>query len=372
MNRIRLSARHLVATGVALAVVVAATVTGWLAIDRLDKKAASGETTESLDAAYGVARHAGLLVSASAVPTNFRMTPEHLAEISDSVAQSSAAMNDHLEVLEAHDRGGRADRIREHADALLATAELIENQRPELVRMLAEGQADLRDFRYGFSKELEAAMVTSIDDQIYHMMTNYDESGQPLQSELGPIPEDVLRLYHIATLANTQGVAIIKLRGAAVLPYANMIPYIQEDFESEVQRLERSINYLAENGAPNLHPDAVSLLQQVVSYGEGENNIWDRTTARLQMAAVENRQIAEKERILEHLYFELDEVVADINQRADDANDSVNRDVLWALIVLLVIAVMGVLSILAAARHLGAKPGDSSEGEESATPAAAT
>ena len=252
MNGFRTSASQLLAAGAALVIVIAAVATGWLATDRLDSRAATSDNTETLAAAFGVARHAGSLVSASAVRTNFRMTPDSLEGISASVAGIETALYEQLEILEASGQGAQ---IRQHVDALVANAELIRSGRPELLSMLKDGESELRNFRYGFSKDLEAAMTTSMDDQIYHLMTGYDDFGMPIQATSDPISVEVRRLFHMANLMSTQGVAMIKLRGAAVLPFAHMIPYIQEDFESEVRSIQRSIQYLSENGAPNLHPE---------------------------------------------------------------------------------------------------------------------
>ncbi len=353
MAQFRLSAPLLVTTAAALVIFIVAVLSGWQSTERLGNRSASSEHAESLSAAFEVARYAGLLASASAVKTSFRMTPDSLAGISASVAENRDALYEQLAILETHDQDGRVAQVRQHVDSLTSSVELIESGRPELLRILGESHANVRELRHGFNQQLEVAMNTSMDDQIHHMMTRYDEYGRPTQVTSSPISEEVLRLYHFANLTSSQGVAMIKLRGAAVLPFAQMIPYIQEDFESEVRRIERSIQYLSANGSPNLHPDAISLLQRLVSYGEGEGNIFEHTSARLQLVATENRQIAANERILETLLTEVDGMVVDIRQRAVDAAASAAESADNARDNLLIIAVIGVVGILLATWYFG-------------------
>ncbi len=357
MAQFRISARLLLTAGAALAVLAAAVLTGWLSIERVGGRTAGGGDARALSAAFGVARHAGLMVSADSVRTNSRMTADSLTGISASVEKSKAALNEQLKILEAEAPAERAARVRRHVESLVANTESTESRRPELLRLMKAGEAALRDFRYGFSKDLEVAMITSMDDQIHHMMTGYDEAGQPTETATGPISREILRLYHFANLMSTRGVAVIKLRGAAVLPYPHMIPYIREDFESATQRIEDSLRYLTENGAPNLHPQAIPLLKRLVSFGagEGEANIWDRTIVKLRLRAAEARQIAANEKILEQLFGEVDRLVADVRQRAAAANAASVRAADDARTILLIVAAIGLLGTLLAVWFFGAR-----------------
>ena len=339
----------------ALAFVVAAVAVGWYSVDQLEAQSSEAGGADSLSAAYGVARNAGLLVSASAVRTNLNMNDDSLAHIADTVEHHSDALDEQLALLESSVQNARTSRVRDHVESLVSTAQLIEDGRPELLRRIQEGDADLRQFRYGFSKVLEAAMINSIDDQIHHLLTAYDESGRPIQAGADPIGREILRLYHMANLNSTQGTAIIRLRGAAVLPFAHMIPSIQEDYESEVQRIEISAQYLADNGTPNLNSEVIPLLQQLVSYGEGEQNIWNKTDIKLRMSAAEAGRIAAKESILEDLVVELDAIVEDANDSAAGASTDLADTVSTLRIILIVIAVVGILGTLIATWYFGSR-----------------
>ena len=357
MAQFRPSAALLVTAIAALAILVAALLTGWRSTERLSSHSASGKHADSLSAAFEVARYAGLTVSASAPRTDFRMTPDSLAGISASIAKNRTALQEQLAILEAGGEDERIAQVRQHVESLMSNVELIESGRPGLLDMLKKRQADLWEFRHGFSQNLDAAMNTSMDDQIYHMMTVYDESGKQTGITPSPISEEVLRLYHLAILQSTQAVAVIKLRAAAVLPFAEMMSYIQEDYESEVRRIETSMLYLSENGAPNLDPEVIPLLQRLVGYGKGENNIWDKSSAKLQLVATEGRQIAANDRILERLFTELDGLVVDIHQRAKAANAAAAQSADTARTILLIIAAIGVAGILLATWYCGSRAG---------------
>ncbi len=357
MRQFRISTPIALTAGAALVIVVAAAVIGWVIIERLESRLASNDDTLVLAAAFGVARHSGSLVSASSTPTAIGITPQALSEISDAIASNSAALQEHLAILEQYEREGRTARIRDIANSLVSNTGRIESGRPELARLINKGTAELRELRYGFAKHLVAALDSSLDDQIHYMLTNYDASGTPVEPASAPISKEIEQLYHISNLSASQWPAGSMLRAAGVYPSRHLLVSLQEDYESSAQRLEASMGYLSENGSSNLHPEAIPLLDRMLDYARGPENVWDEADVRLQLSDAERGLLVANEQILEELLVEVSALVEDVRQESDanTASASAQQTIYTARIILIVIAVISVLGTLFAAWYFGAR-----------------
>ena len=118
--------------------------------------------------------------------------------------------------------------------------------------------------------------------------------------------EEVLRHSHTSTLFESLTNSYYTLLIAATLSQPTLVTNTQENFESGAQRMRKSIEYLAENGGPELHPSVIPLSEELVNAGVGQDNFFDALEIRLGMAETERELIAANALILDSLQAEID------------------------------------------------------------------
>ena len=170
---------HLLTAGVAIAAMVALTVTGWLAATAPVDSPQANVDGEILAIAFGLSQQAGAMVAAGSQPTAPSMTQESLERLSASISAQQAGLQQEVAMLEGRGYDQRTARIRRHVDALASNMTLIEQVRPGLLRLLSESQADHRRLNYQINKPLETALVTSLDGQLHRMVRGDDGTGDP-------------------------------------------------------------------------------------------------------------------------------------------------------------------------------------------------
>ena len=241
--------------------------------------------------------------------------------------------------------------IRQHVDSLTANIEAIENQRPQLRRALSKNEETYRWLRYDSGKEIEAATVTSLDDQFRQMMTGDSEPGGSVQPSL--TQDDMLRYPHTLILLSSGVVAVGKLLGGSLTSYLPSVQLIREDYDSAAQRVEHSVGYLQQHGPSHLRPEILSLVQEVLVMGGKEGGFWRDLDTRLELVGTEQRLITANGRILDELLHEVDLLVDEVNRRSDARTASAAQAGTTWRVVFLMIGIVGVLGTLAAAGYFG-------------------
>ena len=113
--------------------------------------------------------------------------------------------------------------------------------------------------------------------------------------------EEFLRYWHLATLMESVS------RGYWTLDFANRLTIpalaarVEETFDTAAQRMERSIEYLAENDGPELDPEVIPLANRLLAAGAGENSALDAMRLRASMVAHERELIGANRQILARL-----------------------------------------------------------------------
>ncbi len=356
MGQLRISSPLVVITIAALVFIIGATLAGWIATDRVEPRVSGNSDTAILSAAFGIARHASLFESVASVSTGSPMTPEQLAERSAAMDADRTDLYGHLANLEGQGYDEHAAAIRQHADSLAANIQLIESRRPELRRLLSENRNNYRSLRYDTNKKLDAALVTSLDDQFHHIMNGHDRPATTAQESVGSLsPDDVLRYHHIFNLLDSGHVGVGKLLGGSLTSFPESVQLIREDYDAEAQRMEYSVAYLSEHSAANLRPDVIPLVEELLALGGEDGNFWRDLDVRLEMVDAEREQIAANGEILEALLHGVDLLVDDVNQRsAANAGLAAQTISTWRVMILAVGAA-GVLATLVTAGYFVAR-----------------
>ena len=362
MNNFRISSAALAVTGAVVILIVALTVVGWLAMSETGDGDAAHNDAETLSTAYGIARHASSMVADGSRTTALTMSQESLDQIAASTAQSQATLQKELANLEALGHAERAASIRNRFDVLAANLAEIEQERPEILRQLRESQANHRRLNYEINKPLEAALVTSLDEQLDRMIKGEGDPGDPSQWASNTLGAgDALRYHHLFNLVEAERTAVNKLKGGSLTVNPHIVAMIREDYDSAAQRMETSIAWLGRHGPATMEPQVIPLAAEVLQLGGGEQNLWDQLHARLAKSSQEQALIAANERVLDELHGELDALVADVSARVDTAATAPTRTVTTERIVLLVVAAVGIVGTLVAVGYSGSKAADRRE-----------
>ena len=388
MRRFRLPPYLLLAAGGALAIIVTLTLAGLWTADLLGYAARTGGNDAAiLSAAAAVARHSGATAATAAEPTRMGMTPESLDERSAASTAAASALAEHLDALENAAAGAGYDArlaaIRAHSDALLDDARRIDAGRPELLRLLHEGRENYRRFSYDYRESLNSALVTSLDDQIYDMMTWEVGPGVSPDPAENPVSRHaVFRYQHTFELLASARVAIAKLVEASALSHPFQVVIVREEYEAAAQRMRSSLDdhYQTLGDAPDAqseihrlsnqgladasgaggHIDAQSeihrLSNAILDAGAGENNLFQTLDRRLQLAAAEQRRIDSQRQTLTALHREVDALVAEVTRRAAAKADINARNAVLLRIILLVVGIAGAAGALAASYYRARRP----------------
>ena len=359
MRRFRLTPFLLLTAGGALAIIVILMLAGLWTADLLGHAARTGGNDAAiLSAAAGVARQSGTVASAAGEPTALFMTTDDLAERSAATTAAEIALAEHLDALDAAAAGAgyaaRLAAIRAHSDALRDGAGRIDAGRPELLRLLHEGRENYRKFSYDYRESLNSALVTSLDDQIYDMMTWEVGPGASADPADNPVSRHaIFRYQHTFELLASARVAISKLVEASALSHPFQVVIVREEYEAAAQRMRSSLDdhYQESGDAPVAESEIHRLANAILDAGAGENNLFQTLDRRLQLASAEQRLIDDQRQTLTALHREVDALVAEVSRRAD-ARAAVNaRNAVILRIILLMVGIAGIAGALAAAYY---------------------
>ena len=351
-SRRRISASLAVSSLGALAIIIASAVAGWLVIDNLEAERRGRGDVEVLAAAADVNRHSGALASTASVASNARMTFESIAEARAAIASNEAELADRLTTLEGRGYDDSVERIGQQINLLTANVSRIEDERPVLLEALLAGERNWQELSLSTNYELLPAIGSSLDNQFYYMMTGRSDfrDGNPSGSD-HLSEEEFLRYWHLATLMESVS------RGYWTLDFANRLTVpalaarVEETFDTAAQRMERSIEYLAENGGPELNPEVIPLANRLLDAGAGENSALDAMKVRTSMVAGERKLIGANGQILAGLQGEVDGLVTEVGQSLASASARYGDAASNGRIIILVIAIIGIVGTLLVAGY---------------------
>ena len=348
----RISASLAVSSLGMLAIIIALAVAGWLVIDYLEAESRGRGDVEVLAAAAEVNRRSGALASAASVPSNARMTSESIAEARADIANNEMELADQLTALEGRGYDGSVERIGQQINLLTANASRIENERPALLDALLVGERNWQELSLSTNYELLPAIGSSLDNQFCFMMTGRSDFRDRSPSVVDHLSEaEFLRYWHMATLMESVS------RGYWTLDFANRLTIpalaarVEETFDTAAQRMDRSIEYLAENGGPELNPEVIPLTNRLLEAGTGEDSALEAMKLRTSMVARESKLIGANGQILAGLQGEVDSLVAEVGQSLEAASAGYGQAASNGRIIILVIAIVGIVGTLLVAGY---------------------
>ena len=346
MNRFQFSPAIVLSTLGALIAIVALTVAGWLTIDGLADDSARGDT-EALGAAVAITRHANDLMATGAVASNATMTRDSVLADRSEIARLKSALAEQVAIIEGSDYDATA--VAERVDALVLAVEGIDGGRPDLLRALLLGEQAFQELVVTNTRSLFPAITTSIDNQMYFILTGDGEDRSADVSNTGARSDrELLRLWHLAAVQRDTSLGHTVLSIASLLQNPTRVARTQESFETVAQRLAVSLDYLSANPAPELDPQIVPLATSLREAGTGQGSLFEDLAARLELSVREQELIAASEAHHGALLADLDALAAEVRASAGTRSDDASAQATAGQTTLLVIGILGVAGTLLA------------------------
>lgn len=344
MNRFQFSPAIVLSTLGALIAIVALTVAGWLAIDGLVDDDADADT-DALAAAVAITRHANDLTATGAVASNAAMTRDSVLADRSEIARLKSALAEQVAIIEGSDYDATA--IAERVDALVSAVEGIDGGRPDLLRALLLGEQSFQELVVTNTRSLFPAITTSIDNQMYFILTGEGEGQSADVSNTGARSDrELLRLWHLAAVQRDASLGHTVLSIASLLQNPTRVARTQESFETVAQRLAVSLDYLSKNPGPELDPQIIPLATSLSEAGTGQGSLFEDLAARLELSVREQELIAASEAHHVALLAELDAFASEVQAGAAAGSDDAADQASAGQTTLLVIAILGAIGML--------------------------
>ena len=299
---------------VAGALILALALVGWFSTSGSSASAVAAEDKEILlSTSFRISRHASSMVATASTPTTNTMTPQTLDGLSASLEKDLGALQEALLLLEGRGYDDRVESMRKHVAHLASNIERIQVGRPALLSLHQESRVDHRRLNYEISKPLDAALVTSLDDQLDRMVRGDGDSGDPAGWHHNTLTAGEAILYHhLFNLVEAERMLLNKMKAASITASPQIMGMINEDYDSAAQRMESSLDYLTTHSPATLDSSVIPLSRELLDLGGGERNLWDKMYSRLGKSAAEQALIAANKNVLDEFLQELDLLVAEM------------------------------------------------------------
>jgi len=236
-------------------------------------------------------------------------------------------------------------------DRFESNAERVNDSRPELAAALQSAARERAQLRSFLDYQLEPAVVASLDNQLYYMLTGWSEFSDDGSVDSDPLSHvELMRYRHLASIYTSLFQTFSGLIIAIIMTEPTWIGVGEERFITASHRLEKSIDSLEVLGGTELDPQVVPLARQFVGFGSGESNVFDSLRHRLPLIGSESELIEANQQIHSGLQADIDALFDWILQDAvSPAGDSGAGTSSTRTIVLVLGIVAAVITLLVAA-----------------------
>ena len=314
---------------------------------------------EVLNAALAVDQHLSSVAASSAARTTPATPLDELPSIRGNAARETSEIRQRLDVLDGAGHGDAVMRLRAELGRFVSSTENIHDGRPELAEALRSAAGQRAQLRAFFDYQLRPAVVSSLDNQLYYMLTGRSEFADGGASGADPLSrEELLRYRHLTLIFNSLFRTFSGLIIANIISEPTLIAEAEERFTTAAHRLETSIAYLEQEGGSEVHPQLAPLARQFIAFGNGDANFFDALRHRLPLIAQEAELIETSQQATLAMQADLDMLLDDVLQDAADLDPDVNEpDARMIVLVIGIVAVIATLLIAAeVARRNAAEP----------------
>ena len=319
------------------------------AIEGVGSADGHGGIADVLEAALAADQHLSAVAAVATAPSAPTTPLGELPAVRDAAMAGFAGIRQQLDVL---DNTGRSDAVlpmRMTVDRIQSSVEKIHDGRPALVEVLqstAEQRAQLRAF---FNYQLAPAVLASLDNQLYYMLTGRSEFTDGGTSDFDPLSrKEFLRYRHLTQVYNSHFRTFSGLIMATIISEPTLIAEAEERFATAAHRLEASIGYLEQEGGSEVHPQLVPVARQFIARGMGDANVFDSLRHRLDLVAREAELIESSRQATLALRAGIDTLLDDVlSDAADFDPDADEPDARAIVLVIGIVAAIATLLIAA-------------------------
>ena len=340
-SRYQISTQLLLGIWGAVALTVAAGLVGWFSFNRVgDEQSRVNEgSVPELAAAFGVADYSSTLVAAAPRLTT-AATPEDVARVAASIEEAYGALEAQLAVLErgaAEDE--RVQRIRAHADSLIANIEAIEADMAQFFD-LSERSAALRLELAELRFRLDSVVIPAIDDQFFYAMTGYRRLGEPPAPRNEHFSETEFSSYRrLAEMQADASIAEQLLASASILSEPALLEALRERFEAAARRIQRNLAALESDA---LRAEVAPVFDQLLELGVGEETGFDLLASELELIGRQRGLLASNQEITVDLIAEVNGLVSTAGASVEEATSASTQAIFTGRVLLLAISAVSV------------------------------
>ena len=286
-------------------------------IGEIERKDSLSETAKALKAVLTISQHADAVLARSTDDTSVNTPLSKVPEVREIVRSHVSGIRQGLG--ELVDLGYDSDIAHLHTevDRVGLIAERILDGRPALssaLKSAAQERARLRSF---VDHQLDPAVLSSMDNQLYYMLTGRSEFREEGAIDSDRLSQtEFLRYWHLALVNDSIFRTFSGLIIAIIMTDATLIGEGEERFITASHRLEKSIDFLEEQGGAEVDAQLVPLARQFIAFGNGESNVFDSLRQRLPLIATERQLIQANQRIFATLQVDIDALLDSILENA--------------------------------------------------------
>ncbi|MCY3674572.1 MAG: hypothetical protein OXH65_03980 [Paracoccaceae bacterium] len=270
-----------------------------------------------LRAALKVQWHASEVASYSAEPTTANTPLVDNPETYSVVTAHISGIREELDTLSDLGYDYAVAQLRPEIERLDTVTGRIIGGRPELasaLRAAGKQRAELRTF---MDYKLKPAVIVSLDNQLYYMLTGRSEFRDGDHTDMDSLSHlEYLRYWHLASINISLFRTFSGLIIALIMTEPTLIGEGEERFFTASHRLERSIDFLEQNGGPDMDPKLPELARHFIAFGNSESDFFDSLRQRLPLIAAENELREAARQIDSRLQIGVDILLDDIFQNA--------------------------------------------------------
>ncbi len=343
----RIATRFYAAIGFTCLITIITIIVALISFERisLSQQIVFESTLPESEVVVAVARTSGAIVTA--VPRlTAASSPEELAEVTGNLAELRHDFEDDLAGLLAINESEFSE-FSAKGQQLLGNVADIEASMELLFLLRGRGEV-FRDRLSQLELEMRQTLVPMIDDQYFFTVTGRREIGKP------PVPfddhftETQFRLYrYLSSIEKEAILAIQVLATIGVTDDIALLGVLNEQFNSSRDRLSTYIGALQDRDmARTVNPILIELL--ALGFGDlNEFNGFSIRESELRLLADQRSLAAEGRRLSDELVGDAEQLVQDVNLRAQMQAAAAGQVLETARLVLIALGVMGIFCALA-------------------------
>ena len=291
------------------------------AISAIERAGNRRETAKALEAGLAVSQHTSGAILNSSEETTVNTRISEIPAVHETVGAHISGMRQALATLEEAGLLGEFAHLHSQVDRIDSIVERIFNGRAELSEALQSAASERAQLRSFLDHQLEPAVIASLDNQLYYMLTGRSDFRAEGSVDLDRLSQtEFLRYWHLASVNESIFRTFSGLIIAIIMRDATLIGEGEERFITASHRLEKSIDFLEQEGGAEVDSQLVPLARQFIAFGNGESNVFDSLRHRLPLIATERQLIEANQQIFASMQVDIDALLDSILENATSSS----------------------------------------------------